>query len=233
MSDPYAVQSMFSSIAPRYDLANTVLSFGLHHLWRRRAIRLSDVGPGDRVLDCATGTGDLALGFKRAVGPLGMVVGVDFCEPMLELAAAKAERKSLEVHLKQADVLDLPFEEAEFDCASIAFGIRSIDERVDCLREMARVVKRNGRVVVLEFGQPRGRVFGPLYRWYAKHVMPPFGGLISGDREAYRYLPETAAAFPDGERFVGLMKKAKSFATISSVPMMRGLVWLYIAIVEK
>ena len=98
MSDPYAVQSMFSSIAPRYDLANTVLSFGLHHLWRRRAIRLSDVGPGDRVLDCATGTGDLALGFKRAVGPLGMVVGVDFCEPMLELAAAQLE---LSQHLEK------------------------------------------------------------------------------------------------------------------------------------
>lgn len=233
MPEPSTIRSMFASIAPRYDLANTILSFGLHHLWRRKAIRLAEVGPGDRVLDCATGTGDLALGFKRAVGPSGQVVGIDFCQPMLELAQAKAARKRLELELYQADALALPFKDDGFDCASIAFGIRSIDDRVGCLREMARVVRSGGRVVVLEFGQPQGRLFGPLYRWYSEQIMPRLGGWLSGDREAYRYLPETAAAFPSGELFTTLMEEAGTFASIASWCLAKGVTWIYIGIVEK
>lgn len=224
---------MFASLAPRYDLVNTLLSFGLHHSWRRKTIRRSGVGPGDLVLDCATGTGDLALGLKRVVGSSGRVVGIDFCKPMLDRAAMKAERKGLELHLKLADLLDLPFEDAEFDCASIAFGIRSIDDRTGCLREMARVVRSGGRVVVLEFGQPRGRIFAPLYRWYSKHVLPRLGGWLSGNPEAYHYLPETASTFPDGERFIDLMEEAGKFDKCDSWSMTMGITWLYIGIVDK
>jgi len=233
MPSPDSVNAMFADIAPRYDLANTVLSFGLHHLWRRAAVRLSGVAPGDRVLDCATGTGDLALRFSRAVGPSGRVVGVDFCEPMLELAAAKAARKGLRLELRQADVLELPFDDGEFDCASIAFGIRSIDDRVGCLQEMARVVKPGGRVVVLEFGQPRGRLFGPFYRWYSKHIIPRLGGWLSGCREPYEFLPETAATFPAGDRFTELMEHADTFSEYEAVSLSRGITLIYIGIVDK
>jgi len=233
MSSPEAVNDMFAAIAPRYDLVNTVLSFGMHHLWRRKVVKLSGVGQGDNILDCATGTGDLALIFKRKVGLSGRVVGVDFCAPMLKLAADKADRKGLELHLKQTDVLDLPFDDGEFDCASIAFGIRSIDDRAGCLREMARVVKSGGRVLVLEFGQPRGRLFGPLYRWYSKHALPRLGGLLSGNHEAYAYLPKTAATFPDGTRFVDLMDQACVFCDIKALSLSGGITWIYIGIVDK
>ncbi|HEX9602680.1 MAG TPA: ubiquinone/menaquinone biosynthesis methyltransferase, partial [Myxococcales bacterium] len=168
------VREMFASIARRYDAANEVLSLGVHRAWRRAAVRLSGVLPGDRVLDCATGTGDLALAFKRAVGPSGEVVGTDFCAEMLASAPAKAQRAGLPVRFEVADALSLPYADASFDVASIGFGIRNVDDPVRCLREMARVVRPGGRVVVLEFGQPRGP-FGALFRVYSRQVMPALG----------------------------------------------------------
>src|SRR5262249_40080375 len=153
-----------------------------------------------RVLDCATGTGDLALELKRAVGPAGEAIGTDFCAEMLEPAPAKAARAGLEVRFAVADALSLPFGDARFDVASIAFGIRNADHPRRCLREMARVVKPGGSVIVLEFGQPRG-AFGALFRAYSRGVMPLVGGLMTGNRAAYQYLPRTAAAFPAGEKF--------------------------------
>jgi len=206
------VREMFSSIAPRYDVANIVLSFGLDRLWRRAAVRESGAGAGARVLDCATGTGDLALAFRRAVGATGTVVGTDFCEPMLAPARQKAHRAGLgDVRFEVADVLALPFPEASFDVASIAFGIRNVDDPVRGLREMARVVRPGGRVVVLEFGQPEG-AFGALYRLYSRVLMPRIGGLLTGNRSAYEYLPRTAAAFPAGEQFLELMDRSGSFS---------------------
>ena len=204
------VREMFASIARRYDAANEVLSLGVHRGWRRAAVRLSGVVHGDRVLDCATGTGDLALAFKRAVGLTGEVVGTDFCAEMLASAPAKARRAGLEVRFEVADALALPYADRSFDVASIAFGIRNVDDPVRCLREMARVVRPSGRVVVLEFGQPRGP-FGALFRVYSRQVMPAIGGLLTGNRSAYEYLPRTAAAFPAGDRFLALMEEAGSF----------------------
>jgi demethylmenaquinone methyltransferase/2-methoxy-6-polyprenyl-1,4-benzoquinol methylase len=225
------VREMFASIARRYDAANEVLSLGVHRSWRRAAVQLSGARPGDRVLDCATGTGELALAFKRAVGPGGEVVATDFCAEMLAGGKPKAQRAGLDVRFEVADALALPFPDRSFDIASIAFGIRNVDDPVRCLREMARVVRKGGRLVVLEFGQPHG-AFGALFRVYSRRVMPAVGGLLTGNRAAYEYLPRTAAAFPAGERFLALMDQAGSFADRSATSLLAGTAYVYIGTVR-
>jgi demethylmenaquinone methyltransferase/2-methoxy-6-polyprenyl-1,4-benzoquinol methylase len=220
------VREMFASIARRYDTANEVLSLGIHKGWRRAAVGISGAKAGQRVLDCATGTGDLALEFKRAVGPSGEVIGTDFCAEMLEAAPAKAGRAGLDVKFAVADALALPYADGEFDVASIAFGIRNVDDPVRCLREMARVLKPGGSVVVLEFGQPRG-AFGALFRAYSRGVMPVVGGLLTGNRAAYEYLPRTAASFPAGERFVAQMRDAGVFRATEAHPLTFGTAYVY------
>ncbi|MFL5343433.1 MAG: bifunctional demethylmenaquinone methyltransferase/2-methoxy-6-polyprenyl-1,4-benzoquinol methylase UbiE [Hyalangium sp.] len=225
------VRQMFSSIATRYDVTNEVLSLGIHRLWRRAAVRYSAAKEGDRVLDCATGTGDLALAFKRKVGASGQVVGTDFCAEMLQSAPAKASEAGLVVDFQVADAMALPFAEASFDVASIAFGIRNVDDPVKCLKEMARVVKPGGRVVVLEFGQPEG-AFGALFRFYSKTIMPAIGGLLTGNRAAYEYLPRTAAAFPAGERFLALMDQTGAYRERVAHPMTFGTSYVYVGTVR-
>jgi len=220
------VRQMFASIARRYDAANQILSLGVHKGWRRAAVRIAGAREGQRVLDCATGTGDLALEFKRAVGRRGEVIATDFCSEMLESGPQKAERAGLPVRFAVADVLALPYPDASFDIASIGFGIRNVDDPLRCLREMARVVKPGGSVVVLEFGQPRGP-FGALFRAYSKGVMPLVGGLLTGNRAAYEYLPRTAAAFPAGERFLGLMRESGAFARSEAHPLTFGTAFVY------
>lgn len=225
------VRQMFSSIATRYDVTNEVLSFGIHRLWRRKAIRLSGAKPGDAVLDCATGTGDLAIAFKHTVGGDGRVVGTDFCPEMLESAPAKAAREGLEIEFAVADAMDLRgYADDSFDVASISFGIRNVDDPVQCLKEMARVVKPGGRVVVLEFGQPNG-LYGGLFRFYSKVLMPFVGGLLTGNRAAYQYLPRTAAAFPAGEKFLELMDRSGAYRKRVANPLTFGTAYVYVGTV--
>lgn len=222
------VRSMFASIAPRYDAVNEVLSLGIHKGWRRKAVQLSGATRGQRVLDCATGTGDLALELKRAVGE-GEVIGTDFCAEMLRAAPEKARRAGFAMEFAVADALQLPYPDGRFDIASMAFGIRNVDDPVRCLREMARVVKPGGRVVVLEFGQPRG-VFGALFRLYSRKVMPLVGGLLTGNRAAYEYLPRTAARFAAGEKFVSLMREANCFTSCAAHPLTFGTAFVYVGV---
>jgi demethylmenaquinone methyltransferase / 2-methoxy-6-polyprenyl-1,4-benzoquinol methylase len=222
------VREMFSSIAPRYDVTNVVLSLGIDRLWRRVAVRESGAREGARVLDCATGTGDLALALRRAVGPSGSVVGMDFCAPMLEPAREKARRAGFEdIRFEEGDALALPYPASSFDVATIAFGIRNVDDPVRCLQEMARVVRPGGRVVVLEFGQPRG-LWGALYRFYSRALMPAVGGLLTGNKSAYAYLPRTAAAFPAGGRFLSLMDEAGSFSARRAKSLSGGIAFVYV-----
>lgn len=225
------VQKMFSSIAPRYDLTNEVLSFGIHRLWRRTAVRLSGAAPGMATLDCATGTGDLAISFKRAVGPSGSVLGTDFCREMLIPAPEKAKRAGVQIDFEVADATALPYEDNRFDVASIAFGIRNVDDPRKCLSELARVVKPGGKVVVLEFGQPRGR-FGGLFRVYSRYLMPAIGGLLTGNRAAYEYLPRTAAAFPSGDAFLQMMDDTRAYAARSAHPLTFGTAFVYVGTVS-
>lgn len=224
------VRNMFADIADDYDRVNGILSFGVHHLWRNETVLQSGVRPGDKVLDCATGTGDLAIAFKRAVGMDGEVLGTDFCREMIEHAPEKAADLGLNVAFEVADAMNLPYEDNRFDIASIAFGIRNVDDPVQALREMGRVVRSGGRVMVLEFGQPKGLLRVP-YRWYSQHVMPAVGGWLSGNREAYTYLPKTSAAFPAGQAFLDLMVEAGVFSQSRATPLTGGIAYVYVGTV--
>lgn len=226
------VRSMFASIAPRYDITNTILSLGIHHLWRKKAVKVSGASRGMRVLDCATGTGDLALEFKKAVGSNGYVLGTDFCAEMMDTAPAKASKQQLTVQFEVADATDLPYEDNSFDIASISFGIRNVDDPVKCLKELSRVVKENGVVIVIEFGQPIG-FFGKLYEFHSRYIIPFLGGILTGNRQAYEYLPKTAAAFPSGENFIQMMKNTQQFHSQQAIPLTGSIAYIYIGTVKS
>ncbi|MHB8634802.1 MAG: ubiquinone/menaquinone biosynthesis methyltransferase [Thermoplasmatota archaeon] len=194
------VQAMFGGIAPRYDRANRILSWGVDGRWRRVALKFMGPLAGRDVLDVACGTGDLASAARRRGAH---VTGVDFSLPMLREALAKEPLAPWVA----GDALRLPFRDASFDALTIGFGIRNLDDPVAGLREMRRVVRPGGHILVLEFGQPRGP-WGLLYRWYASTWIPRIGGRVTGRRAAYEYLPRTAAAFPSGSAFVALLSEA-------------------------
>ena len=227
------VRAMFASIARRYDKGNQVLSLGLHHRWRRAAVKGSGAKPGDRVLDCATGTGDLAFAFQREVGRQGKVLGIDFCAEMLEVARAKAEEEGLPTQFEEADTLHLPYADGAFDVASIAFGIRNVDDPAQGVSEMARVVRPGGSVAVLEFGQPGGALFGPLYRFYSAHVIPRIGGWLTGKRSAYEYFHRTSSEFPSGPAFVALMENTERFSSVRARSLTGGIAHVYVGTVGK
>jgi demethylmenaquinone methyltransferase / 2-methoxy-6-polyprenyl-1,4-benzoquinol methylase len=226
------IRSMFGQIAGRYDLANTVLSGGVHHLWRRSVVRWSGAKSGDRVLDCATGTGDLAIEFKKAVGPKGDVLGTDFCAEMLAPAPAKAARKGLYINFETADVTQLPYENAKFDISSISFGIRNVQDPVKGLSELARVTKRGGVVMVLEFGQPQAPGVGRAYEFYSQRVLPKIGGWITGRPKAYEYLQNSSAKFPCGGEFLALMDKTGLLTACEFKPLTFGIAYMYKAVVR-
>lgn len=186
-------------------------------------MRAAGVRPGEAVLDCATGTGDLAIAFRKAAGEGGRVVGTDFVPEMLEIARVKAPAIQFEV----ADVTRLPYPDGSFNVASISFGIRNVNDPGRGIAEMARVLKPGGRLIVLEFGQPGNRAFGVVYDWYRRAVLPRVGGAITGRREAYEYLEESAGVFPCGEDFVRLMKDNGSFSSVDATPLTFGVAWLY------
>lgn len=225
------VKNMFADIADDYDRVNSILSFGIHHAWRAKTVQLSGAQTGDHVLDCATGTGDLAIEFKQKVGDDGYVLGTDFCKEMIEYAPDKASENGLVVDFEVADAMNLPYEDNRFDIASIAFGIRNVDDPVVALKEMARVVKPGGRVVVLEFGQPGGLMKYP-YELYSQYIMPAVGGWISGNREAYTYLPKTSAEFPAGDKFITLMDQSESFAKCEYEKLTAGIAFVYVGTVS-
>lgn len=189
--DPVAVQGMFDRIAWRYDLVNTLLSVGTDRRWRRAAAAATAVPAGGSALDVACGTGALTRELARSVEPGGRVVGMDFSPGMLD----EARRRSPGMTWVQGDALALPFADAEFDAATIAFGLRNLAEPSQGLAEMARVVRPGGRMVVLEFLRPPRGPIGRAYRLYLTRVLPVLGGRVSGDPAAYRYLSETVDSY--------------------------------------
>jgi demethylmenaquinone methyltransferase / 2-methoxy-6-polyprenyl-1,4-benzoquinol methylase len=226
------IRSMFGEIAGGYDLANTVLSGGVHHLWRKSLVRWSEAKSGQKILDCATGTGDLAIAFKKAVGTDGEVIGTDFCTEMLAPAPSKASKQGLKIKFEQADVTQLPYESAMFDISSISFGIRNVQDPAKGLSELARVVRPGGVVMVLEFGQPSTPGFQQAYDFYSKKVLPKIGGLITGRPQAYEYLQNSSSQFPCGDEFVALMMSTDRFAKVEYKPLTLGIAYLYKATVK-
>jgi demethylmenaquinone methyltransferase / 2-methoxy-6-polyprenyl-1,4-benzoquinol methylase len=228
MTEPRAGSgAMFDAIAGRYDLVNRILSLGIDQRWRNLTARALALPEAARVLDVATGTADLAIRIA-GLGPGIRVVGLDPSERMLELGRQKIARAGLNdrVELTNGDAEQLPFESASFDGASIAFGIRNVPDRLAALREMARVVKPGHRVAVLELGEPRSGVLGPLARFHVHSVVPAVGALLSGRRE-YRYLQQSIAAFPPPDQFAELMREA-GLDELEITPLTFGVCQLFV-----
>jgi demethylmenaquinone methyltransferase/2-methoxy-6-polyprenyl-1,4-benzoquinol methylase len=202
------VRNMFAGIADRYDLLNSILSFNRHKAWRRYAVRLAGVQPGDSALDVCTGTGDFAINLFRAIGAKGLVAASDFCRPMVERGKEKTDKASGgRINLMVADALRLPYRDDQFDCVTVGFGIRNVADVRQAFSEMARVTARGGRVVCLEFNQPRNRFWRPLVNFFELRILPIIGGLISKS-EAYTYLPKSIAAFHSREELTEIMQHA-------------------------
>lgn len=219
---------MFDRIARRYDFVNRVLSLGLDKGWRRNAVRALQLGTAPRVLDIATGTGDLAIDIARSCAG-ATVIGLDPSTKMLAIAAGKLARRGLDhrISLVVGDAQQLPYGSCEMDAATIAFGIRNVPDRLAALREMARVVRPGGRIAVLELGEPRAGVLGRVARFHTRHIVPRLGALLSGARE-YAYLQKSIAAFPPAPEFAALMSRA-GLHVIETVPLTFGSCTLYVA----
>jgi demethylmenaquinone methyltransferase/2-methoxy-6-polyprenyl-1,4-benzoquinol methylase len=222
------VGAMFDRIAPRYDFLNRVLSMGMDVGWRRAVRRALPEGAPLRVLDVATGTADLLLELAREPR-VTELLGVDISEEMLAVGRTKLDRlpEGTSGELRTGDALDLAAYRGQFDAVSIAFGIRNVLDVDKALREMTGTLRPGGRVLVLEFSEPEGPLFAPLYRTYRKHLLPRVGGLVSGDTDAYRYLDETIASFPSGEAFLDKMRAA-GLIDVEQQPLAFGAVSLYL-----
>lgn len=221
MQDPTSIKNLFGSIARRYDLANHLLSGGLDYFWRRRAAEIVRGWAPRMILDLATGSGDLALTLKKHC-PTATIIAADFCYPMLLQAKAKGVE-----NLVTADGMQLPFADASFDALTIAFGLRNMRSWPDAVREMSRVVKPGGHVLVLDFSVPRPPMRG-IYRLYLHHVLPRIAAWLTGEKSAYDYLGDSIEKFPHGEAMQALIN-ANGFADATAARLSGGIVSLYTA----
>lgn len=218
---------MFDAIAPRYDLLNHLLSAGIDRRWRTRAIQTLQLTGRETLLDVCTGTADIALAAHGAA----RIVGVDFAGAMLRLGLQKVRRSGQDrrISLVRGDALRLPVADASADAVTIGFGIRNVQKpEVGCV-EMARVLRRGGRLAILEFGMPRVPGVRPLYEWYFNSVLPFIGRRISGHGGAYSYLPASVGSFPPPAEFVTVLRQA-GFSDVRAVPLTFGIVYLYTAV---
>jgi demethylmenaquinone methyltransferase/2-methoxy-6-polyprenyl-1,4-benzoquinol methylase len=213
---------MFGAIARRYDLANHTLSCGIDFYWRRRAANtVANWRPG-KIVDLATGTGDLALVLQKKL-PDAEVTGVDFLPEMLELAKGKGVRQTV-----LADAMKLPFPEASFDCVTIGFGLRNMENWGAALAEMSRVLKRNGRLLVLEFSLPTTRIVRTFYRFYLHRCLPLLGAFLTRKKSAYDYLGDSIEEFPSGQAMIDLIE-ASGFSHATLQPLSCGIATIYTA----
>jgi demethylmenaquinone methyltransferase/2-methoxy-6-polyprenyl-1,4-benzoquinol methylase len=223
------VRSVFDSVAPRYDLMNDLMSLGLHRAWKAYAVAVAAVRESDRVLDIASGTGDLARAFTRAVRPpRGIVVATDINEAMLRRGRDRLLDAGAIVPATLCDAEALPFAAGTFDLVSVAFGLRNMTHKEQALAEMARVLREGGRLLVLEFS----RVAAPLsraYDWYSMQVLPRLGRVVAGDAESYRYLAESIRMHPDQQALKAMMKAA-GFGHVDVHNLAAGVVALHVGI---
>jgi demethylmenaquinone methyltransferase/2-methoxy-6-polyprenyl-1,4-benzoquinol methylase len=228
------IRRMFGQIAPWYDFLNHLLSLNVDRTWRRKTTRLVPPDPNNSgpILDLCTGTGDLALAYDKAADGAVTIFGADFCHEMLVRAQEKTKRLDVtgRVHFVEADAQVIPFPSNYFQIVTVAFGLRNITDPDQGLAEMVRVTKPGGRVAVLEFSKPRGRVFGPLYRWYFSAVLPRVGQILSRNREsAYSYLPASVMEFPDGEALANKMR-SHGLKDVTFTPFTFGVATLYVGV---
>lgn len=196
------VSAMFDRIAPRYDLMNRIMTGRRDVAWRQLAARTAVAGGCERALDVATGTGDLAIDLLNAGA--GSVVGLDFSPEMLEIA----RQKTTDISFVTGDAMSLPFDDAMFDACTVAFGLRNMEDYQAAVTEMSRILRPGGRLVCLELTPYRKPVLGRIFGFYFKRIMPAIGGLLSGDRKAYQYLPASVDNFPDAATLAGMMDRA-------------------------
>ena len=222
-----AVRQMFSSIAGRYDFLNRLFSLGTDVKWRRELVGEIPEGDGP-ILDVATGTADVALALEENTIGSRLIVGSDFTLPMLQEGAKKVHRgRTRRVKLAAGDACSLPFYSGAFSAVTIAFGLRNIPHRLVSLREMARVLRPGGLILVLEFSRIERPLLGPLFRFYFHRVMPLIGGVVSGNRQAYRYLPDSVDAFPDPIELGEEMLKA-GLVNVRCRPLTFGMAYLHV-----
>ncbi len=203
------VRGVFDSVASKYDLMNDVLSFGMHRLWKHYAIATSNVKAGDKVLDIAGGTGDLALKFSQKVGANGQVILCDINAAMLNEGRNNLiNRGSVGVEFVQANAEQLPFESDTFDCVSIAFGLRNITDKDQALREMLRILKPGGCLLILEFSKTDSATLQKIYDFYSFNILPKLGGIIADDEASYQYLAESIRKHPDQETLKNMVLAA-------------------------
>jgi demethylmenaquinone methyltransferase/2-methoxy-6-polyprenyl-1,4-benzoquinol methylase len=239
LSNPHAVsdkrrrvQKMFAAIAPSYDLNNRLHSFWMDQTWRRRAVQLAELKPGDRVVDVACGTGDLTLAFCNGLGghnlPAGSVIGIDFTQEMLPIAVHKSKNnRDGSVFFIAGDAQSLPLPDACCDVTSIAFGIRNVVDPSAAIHEFYRILKPGGRAIILEFAIPTNPVFRTFYNFYFRQILPRTATLISGDRTgAYKYLPTSVRTFIDREAMVKMMKDS-GFQNVQQFPFTMGICICY------
>jgi demethylmenaquinone methyltransferase/2-methoxy-6-polyprenyl-1,4-benzoquinol methylase len=222
------VRRVFDSVADRYDLMNDLMSGGAHRLWKQFTLALTGLRPGDRALDVAGGTGDLAAGLARQVGRSGLVVLTDINQSMLQHGRNRLLDRGLvsNVHYVQADAERLPFRDGTFQCVTIGFGLRNVTDKQAALASMHRVLKPGGQLLVLEFSQPKLGPFARLYDFYSLSVLPRLGQLVVGDADSYRYLAESIRRHPDQETLMTMMSQA-GFGSCRYHNLMGGIVALH------
>lgn len=204
------VASVFHSVAEKYDIMNDLMSFGVHRLWKAYTLQMSGVRSGQKVLDIAGGTGDLAAKFSEKVGPKGQVILADINASMLNVGRDRLTDRGIvnNIQYTQANAECLPFADNTFDCVSIAFGLRNVTHIDQALASMYRVLKPGGRLLVLEFSKPVAPGLSPVYDAYSFHVLPKLGKLVAGDDSSYQYLAESIRMHPDQETLLNMMCKA-------------------------
>ncbi|MBS1615203.1 MAG: bifunctional demethylmenaquinone methyltransferase/2-methoxy-6-polyprenyl-1,4-benzoquinol methylase UbiE [Bacteroidetes bacterium] len=230
LSKKEQVAGMFDGIAPRYDLLNHLLSLGIDKRWRRKAIRSIVAAEPRQILDVATGTGDLAVAASKRF-PQANITGVDISAGMLEIGRKKMAEFGLSerVVLLQADSEQLPFAEKAFDAVICAYGVRNFEHLEAGLQEMCRVMRPGGRLAILEFSKPKAFPFSQLYRFYFRFILPFVGRMVSRHSKAYTYLPESVAAFPEGEAFLEILNRC-GFSQAKAKPLSFGITTLYVAV---
>lgn len=224
------VSRMFDNIAPAYDFMNSAMTLGVHRMWQRKALKMLSAVEHDRILDVATGTGALAIAMAGRLDPQS-VTGVDLSTGMVEIGRKKVHELGLDgiVSLGIGDCLKLPFADGEFDAVTCAYGVRNFADLPAGYREMCRVLKPGGTVLIIELSTPRGMLTAPAYRLYTRYIIPAMGRIFTRDARAYSYLPESIAAVPQGAKMTALMEEA-GFREARALPLTFGACTIYTAV---